>query len=424
MTDDLSQRIHRPDFCHRHRQGAHDFIRKRALDFVTLVVLQIRLMLASLQRELEAHFEAIGYPEGIVTASALSQARRKLRHSAFIELNEHVLRRFYSECPTVKRWRGYVVTAVDGSTLALPRSKELQEAFGGMQPRLGEFRPKARLLERYDVLNHLVWEALMTPYKQGESTVLKTHQQWDQQRLTGLNGREVITLYDRGFAALNLLDWHREQGSPFVLRLPARWWHVARAFVRSGKREEVFTLKVRQRKWSLRLIRVDLPEGEPAVLVTNLMDEKQFPASCFGELYALRWGVESGYKLLKCRGQLEQWSSKHEEGIRQDLHAKVMMLNFTAALSSGSEHQISERSAKQQQKGDIKHRRQLNRTHALGAVRRHVGDLLIQGREKAWQALERLNACFARAMGAVRPNRKAPRKVYPKRVPNQAYKQL
>ncbi len=386
--------------------------------------MQLRLMLASLQREIEIHFESIGCPEGAVTASALSQARRKLRYTAFIELNEgYVLRRFYGECPTVRRWRGYVVTAVDGSTLALPRHKALEETFGGMQPRLGQFRPKARLLERYDVLNHLVWEALMNPYNQGERTVLKAHQKWDQQGITGLKAQEVITLYDRGFASVDLLQWHHEQGSPFVLRLPSRWKAVMN-FVRSGRREEVLLLKVRQKQWQLRLIRVDLPDGEPEVLVTNLMDSQQFPAKCFGQLYRLRWGVETGYKLLKCRAQLEQWSSRHEEGIRQDLHAKVMMLNFAAVLSSGSQKDIAQRSARQLHHQEIKHGRQMNWTHAVAALRRHLSDLLLKGRETAWRALERLNTCFWRTLNVVRPDRKAPRKSLSKRAPNPAYKSL
>ncbi|MEN3943361.1 hypothetical protein WJU23_18820 [Prosthecobacter sp. SYSU 5D2] len=63
-----------------------------------LVVLQLRLMLSSLQRNLEELLEAIDGPaEAMVTASALSQARAKLRHTAFIELNELCVREFYGE---------------------------------------------------------------------------------------------------------------------------------------------------------------------------------------------------------------------------------------------------------------------------------------------------------------------------------------
>ena len=129
-----------------------------------LVVLQLRLMLSSLQRNLEQLLEAIDGPEqAMVTASALSQARAKLRHTAFIELNELCVREFYEKCPCVRRWREYVVTAVDGSTVALPRNLALAKAFGGMRPHKADLRPKARILERYDVLNHVSLQALIAP---------------------------------------------------------------------------------------------------------------------------------------------------------------------------------------------------------------------------------------------------------------------
>lgn len=392
-----------------------------------LVVLQLRLMLSSLQRNLEELLEAVDGPaEAMVTASALSQARAKLRHTAFIELNELCVREFYQKCPCVRRWRGHVVTAVDGSTAALPRNAALAEAFGGMKPRKGDFRPKARLLERYDVLNHVSLQAFIAPYKQGERTLLKEHLKWDLAGCTGLEARRVITLYDRGFAALSLLRHHCATDTPFVLRLPARWWKVARAFVTSQALEEEFTLRAGKVEHRLRLVRVETDKpGEPAVLVTNLLDRAAFPAQCFAGLYALRWGVESGYKLLKCRAQLEAWSAKTEEGIRQDFHAKVMTLSLSAALSAGSDERIRTQSQRAVEAGRARHARQINRTHALAAVCRHLPRVLWQGAGHLLEAaLRALNGCFQRALCLVRPGRSNPRNPRTKRMPPTAYKNL
>jgi hypothetical protein len=388
--------------------------------------MQLRLMLSSLQRNLEELMEAIDPVQAMVTSSAISQARSKLKHTAFIELNELCLRQFYQECPCVRRWGGYIVTAVDGSTVALPREAALAKAFGGMKPQQGDFRPKARLLERYDVLHHLTLQALMTPYKQGERTLLKEHQEWDIAGVTGLDPQTVITLYDRGFAAWSLLRHHAKTDTPFVLRLPAHWWKLARNFVAGGQREELFTLQVGKQTHQLRLVRVETnQEQEPAVLVTNLLDAQKHPAGSFRELYALRWGVESGYKLLKCRAQLEQWSAKSEEGIQQDFHAKVMTLNLTAALSAGSAEAIRSHSARQVAAGKARHARQINRTHALAALCRHLPVLLWQGAKAVIAAsLQRLNDCFRRAQCLLRPNRSLPRLKRPKRMPPSAYKIL
>jgi hypothetical protein len=389
-------------------------------------VLQLRLMLTSLQRNLEELLETIAPEQAVVTASALSQARSKLRHTAFIELNELCVNRFYRDCPVVRRWRGYLVSAVDGSTVALPRTSELAEAFGGMKPRKGDFRPKARLLERCDVLNGLSLQAVIAPYKLGERTLLKAQLQWDMEAATGVPASQCISLYDRGFAGLALLRHHAESGTPFVLRLPAKWWHLARKFVASGEVEREFTLRAGKSEYRLCLVRVETGDPQqPAVLVTNLLDREIFPVDCFGELYALRWGVESHYKVLKCRAELENWSAKTPEGIRQDFYAKVMTLSLTAALSAGADEQLRSQSSRQVRSGQRKHPVQVNRTHALGAVCRHLPKLLWQGLGQLFSAtLKSLNACFLRVACLVRPNRSNPRPEARKRMPPTAYKHL
>ena len=76
-------------------------------------------------------------------------------------------------------------------------------------------------------------------------------------------------------------------------------------FTGTGKAQAVITLKATPRSVEqclakglptqplrLRLIRVELEDGEVEVLITNLMDEEVFPAHEFKELYHLRWGAE------------------------------------------------------------------------------------------------------------------------------------
>jgi hypothetical protein len=225
---------------------------------------------------------------------------------------------------------------------------------------------------------------------------------------------------------LSLLRHHAQTSTPFVLRLPARWWKIARAFVASKAREEEFTLRVGKVECRLRLVRVETAKpDEPAVLVTNLLNAQAYPVECFAELYALRWGVESGYKLLKCRAQLEAWSAKTEEGIRQDFHAKVMTLSLSAALSAGSDENIRKQSKQAVESGKAKHAQQINRTHALAAVCRHLPKLLWHGLGHLLDAaLRSLNGCFQRACCLIRPGRSNPRTPRAKRMPPTAYKNL
>jgi hypothetical protein len=47
----------------------------------------------------------------------------------------------------------------------------------------------------------------------------------------------------------------------------------------------------------VRFVRVKLKTGEYEVLVTNLLDEVQFPTEDFLDIYHMRWGVEGFYAM-------------------------------------------------------------------------------------------------------------------------------
>ena len=49
----------------------------------------------------------------------------------------------------------------------------------------------------------------------------------------------------------------------------------------------------------VRLVRVNLPNGEKEVLITSVLDSKRIGARSFKGLYHARWGVEEAFKRLK-----------------------------------------------------------------------------------------------------------------------------
>lgn len=57
----------------------------------------------------------------------------------------------------------------------------------------------------------------------------------------------------------------------------------------------------------LRFICIEFDSGEKEVLVTNSMDEKEFPYDEFVDLYHLRWFVEESYKRMKSRLEIENY---------------------------------------------------------------------------------------------------------------------
>jgi hypothetical protein len=66
----------------------------------------------------------------MVTKSALSQARKQLSHTAFIDLNRYAVEAYYATHPDFKTWHGFRVCAIDGSQLRVPDEPDIVEAFG------------------------------------------------------------------------------------------------------------------------------------------------------------------------------------------------------------------------------------------------------------------------------------------------------
>ena len=111
-----------------HRWTGTAFTRVRRLTFERVLVMVLRNSVKSLQNVVNEAMSWLGV--GPVTASAYSQARYKLKHTAFIELNRKaVVATVYGDGDYQRFW-GFRIVAVDGSKIALPDSDEVCEAFG------------------------------------------------------------------------------------------------------------------------------------------------------------------------------------------------------------------------------------------------------------------------------------------------------
>ena len=69
------------------------------------------------------------------------------------------------------------------------------------------------------------------------------------------------------------------------------------------------------------------------VVLTNLLERDRYPAEAFSDLYHQRWCIEEGYKELKGPLNLEGFSGRSEEGIRRELHARILPQNLMSALA-------------------------------------------------------------------------------------------
>ncbi len=78
-----------------------------------------------------------------------------------------------------------------------------------------------------------------------------------------------------------------------------------------------------QRK-SYRLVLVELENGEKEILCTSLTDNTRYLKEDLKELYYFRWNIEEGYKLFKCRLEVENFSGKTVIAVKQDFMSKCL----------------------------------------------------------------------------------------------------
>lgn len=359
----------------------------------------------ALQAELDRFFDIVRHVRvgsRVVSKAAWTLARRKLHFTAFIELNREVLRQVYAERP-VHRWHGFRVLALDGSTLWLPDSPEVRAWWGAPRPR--DRAPLGRVSVLYDVLNRLIVTASLAPLAVAERSMAG-------EQLDDLQADDLV-LMDRGYPAFWLFAALHARGRAFCARVCPTFAPAVRAFVASGARETTVPLcpgptarrECRRRGLPLtpldvRLVRVDLPNGTVEVLLTSLRDAQRFPAAIFGPLYQLRWGVEEGYKALKCRVEVENFTGRTALAVLQDFHARVLLQNLVAVLTQQAQPTAAPTSPP----------RRPNFSYAL-ARWRMVGVHVLTAVDPR-PLLDTLLELFRRTCESVRPGRSFPRRYH------------
>ena len=409
----LKERLTSEEFMVRHRRSQKDFMRKRCLPFMIVVLFLLNMVKRSLQDELDEFFKLLSGSEiasRIVSKSAFCQARKKLRYEAFIELNEVQVDYFYQQ-GEVEKWHGLRLVAVDGSTAELPNQPELIAHFG----RWGS-SPVARVSQLFDVLNKVTLEATIGPKAIGEREYAALHFE-----KVGLGD---LGLLDRGYPAFWLFALIRARGAHFCARMPLGVWNVVKAFLESDLDEQIVTLQpgpeavkdCQERGLSttplpVRLLRIELASGECEVLITSLLDTVLYPHSLFADLYHQRWPVEEDYKVIKCRVEVENFSGKSVLAIYQDFHAKVFTANLTAILAHPPQKEVTRQSQSK------KYAYQINMTQALSKMKDTV--VLLFHKTAIADLLSQLWLLMVQTTEPIRPGRKYPRikRVKPRKFP-------
>jgi len=404
------------DFKERHRKTSKQFLRSRKLPFKIVILFLINLLQKSLKKELDLFFKCVedsDVPVEKVTAGAFTQARSKLSYEAFIELDREQTNFFYQEFE-YKKWCNFRLVAVDGSTIYLPKSKEIIKEFGFLQEKKTSYS-LARISHAFDPLNHITLDAQIAPTSTGELDLIIKH---IQQFKVG-----DLVLLDRAYPCFWLFALLKSKGIEFCAREQlSQSWKQCPLLLKSGDKELISKIypspesKKRLKELGLshiteltiRFLLIELETGEKEILTTSLIDQEQYPHEVFGDLYFNRWPVEESYKKFKHRICIENFTGKTLLAIKQDFFARVFTSNMTAILAFTVEP-IVEQNTKER-----KLEYQMNWSNALSKMKDTCVLLFI--RNQIDKYVEILQTFFANCVEAVRPNRRFERNMkYPKR---------
>ena len=82
-------------------------------------------------------------------------------------------------------------------------------------------------------------------------------------------------------------------------------------------------------------------DGCSYCLATTLWDQNQFPLATLSDAYHGRWGIEELYKISKRLVEIEQFHSKSERGVKQELYAHFVLLALSRSFGNQFEDDLN-----------------------------------------------------------------------------------
>lgn len=323
------------------RNNIKSFTRNRKMDFYALTTSIIYKKGQTLSLELSEFTEKMKKKE--ITKQAYSKQRKNLNPEIFKYLNEQYIKKIYEQIE-VKKYKGYIVISVDGSTMELPNSKELKEYYGVSEGQKGSVgRVRAKTLGVYDSLNSIMVKTNIEPYKISEKEQIT---ELLDEIIEFYKDEKIIMIFDRYYFGLAFINKLEEKGIKYIIRMKQKDYKQEKEKMKSN--DEIVSLRVRSnslfyaseedkeklkiKKYvKTRIIKTMLKTKRKEHLSTNLSKEELNEEEA-KELYFLRWNIEKSFDIIKNKINIENFSSKSKIGIEQEFYAQMLVYNMLEDL--------------------------------------------------------------------------------------------
>ncbi len=396
------------------------FSRDRKITFSDLLLLTLNKQGRNVSFEIRDYeINKKGEQKVNYSDEAYLKQRRQLNPEVFKELNRGYLKDFYNEKKYVKKYKGYVVWAIDGSKIEVTNTEQNRKELGsvtGGSAKKGRIA-RALLSGAYDVYNKFYGDVQVCHIKTYEGKI--AYKNIEECVKINKNGKNLFVL-DRNYAALDLFDNIEKKESKFVIRLTVNDYVRERKEMKSDdeiveikydrhrmhhykkKNPELYEKLKNIKSIKLRIVNVKLETGEIETLITNIFTKK-FTIEDFKEIYNARWKIEESYNSIKNKLKIEKYTGKLPIYVYQDIYAQVLVYNQVQDMMNEGNEEIKKRNKEKK----LKYEYQINENKAIGLFKEQfIKIMLIEDRNEAVNAYDKLSEEMIRYVSAIRKERK------------------
>lgn len=279
--------------------------------------------------------------------SAITQARQRLSPRVMSQLFHQLVRPMASTDTIGAFLNGLRIVVIDGTCFDVPDSDENARVFGRPSSRPGTQAafPQVRLVILVEAGTHLIFDALMCPYRIGERVrALK---------LLRAVKPGMLLMWDRGLHSYAMVQATVATGCDYLGRIPANVKFLVEEPLADGSYLSWIYPPAKLRRKGCQPIQVRVIEytiehpnqqGEQLTyrLITSLLDIMLFPAQLLAREYHIRWEVENTIDELKVHlnGRKTPIRSQNPREVVQEVygwllgHWAVRLLMFQAATEA------------------------------------------------------------------------------------------
>ena len=375
----------------------------------------------TLQSDIENYITNYKPELDIPSKQFISSQRTYIKPVFFQDISKKYLELidYKNDNQTFKTFKGFRLLAGDGSDFEIPDFPETREEFNIKDTPKYRKPAMCKFSSVQDVLNGFILDGIVDDYKAAELPLMHQHLQNIENMIVPA---KTIWIFDRGYTAIELYARIIEMNSYFIVRLRKDSYKEEMKTIidedspislnidgnRLKKFHDTELKNIYSKKWTinLRIVTITNNNGEKYSLLTNIPKEV-LNTNEIGEIYKLRWGIETNYNTMKNRIYIENYSGKRRICIEQDIYSKFLKFNIFNYLKIKFNKLIK---IKKEKQGDYR-QYQVDQANLIRNLKDKLLSILLSKSKKIREKLvKNFHKSCMRYPNRVRKNKTTPRK--------------